>query len=275
MKKKSIFIIICVIFFSLLIPLLINILFKFNLKIWWLESEWSAGDALSFYGQFLSFIGTIVLGIISVWQTKKANSISRQLLDKDLIDSTDFIQLENKIDVSIKYNNDTKIKYSTHHRMDFGANILLEKYNEKVKKFNEYAIKLFFYNSSDKNHIKRIELESFMCIQDPDEKGFFWNDGSTDPIPLKLEIDIFKDVYLNWISNNKFYTQMKIYCEPDMCFDSMMQNKVNLCFLFQFNIYSFSNVKTEMLYKIWLSKGKNNQYEVINTNSTILNMKVI
>lgn len=49
----------------------------------------------------------------------------------------------------------------------------------------------------------------------------------------------------------------------------MIKNKVNLCFIFQFNIYNFSNVKTEMLYKIWISKSKNGQYEIINTNSTI------
>ena len=57
--------------------------------------------------------------------------------------------------------------------------------------------------------------------------------------------------------------------EPNKCFDSMMNNKVNLCFIFQLNIFSFSGVKTEMLYKLWISKDKKGKYNVINSNSTI------
>ena len=94
-----------------LIRLVINIAFKFDFKIWWLESEWSAGDALSFYGTVLSFIGTISLGIVTIWQTKKSNEISKKLLDKDLLESIDFILIENKIEVNKKENNDSTIIY--------------------------------------------------------------------------------------------------------------------------------------------------------------------
>jgi hypothetical protein len=257
------------------VPLIINILFKFDFNVWWLESEWSAGEALSFYGCLLSFTGTIILGAISIWQTKKANNISKQLLDKDLLESVDFIQLENKFEASIKHNKDSKITWSAHHKLDYGANVLIEPYDEEVNKFNEYLIKLYFSNSSQKNHIKKIELENFMCVQDPDDGGIFWSDGSNDPIPLGLDIDVIKNVHLNWISSSEFYVQFKIYCIPNNCFDLMMKNKVNLCFIFQLNITSFSNVKTEMLYKIWISKSGNNKYEIINTNSTIQDNKVI
>ena len=259
----------------ILIPLIINILFKYDFNIWWLESEWSAGDALNFYAGILSFSGTIILGIISIWQTKKANRISEKLLNKDLLESTDFIQLENKFEATKKKNKDAKITWSAHHKLDYGANVLIEPYDNNVEKLNEYLIKLYFINSSERNHIKNIELENFMCVQDPDEGGLFWDDGSDSPIPLGLDIDIIKDVHLNWISNNEFYTQFKVYCEPNKCFDSMMKNKVNLCFIFQLNIYSFSGVKSEMLYKIWISKDKKGNYNVINTNSTIKENKVI
>lgn len=257
----------------IMIPIIINILFKFDFNIWWLQGEWSAGDALSFYGCLLSFIGTITLGAISIWQTKKSNDISKQLLEKYLLESTDFIQLQNKFEVSVKHN--AKITCSSHHKLDYGANILIERDNNDVDKLNEYLIKMYFSNSSEKNHIKKIELENFMCVQDPDESGLFWEDGSNDPIPLGLDIGLMKEVHLNWISNNEFYTQFKIYCEPNKCFDSMIKNKVNLCFIFQFNIYNFSNVKTEMLYKIWISKSKNEQYEIINTNSTIKDTVIV
>lgn len=168
-----------------------------------------------------------------------------------------------------KKNNDSKITLSAHHKLDYGANILIEPYNDNVEELNEFLIKLYFINSSERNHIKKIELDSFMCVQDPDEGGLFWENGSNDPIPLELDIDIIKNVHLNWISNSEFYTQFKIYCEPNKCFDSMMNNKVNLCFIFQLNIFSFSGVKTEMLYKLWISKDKKGKYNVINSNSTI------
>ena len=260
---------IIIIMIILFIPLAINILYKYDFKIWWLESEWSAGDALNFYAGFLSFGGTVILGAISIWQTKKANKISEELLKKDMLESTDFIQLQNKFDASIKKNKDAKITMSAHHKLDYGANILIERQSDIVDKYNEYLIKLYFVNSSKQSHIKKIELEDFMCVQDPDEGGLFWDDGSNDPIPLGLDIDIIKNVHLNWISNNEFYTQFKIYCEPGKCFDSMMNNKVNLCFIFQLNIYSFSGVKTEMMYKLWISKDKKGKYSVINSNSTI------
>lgn len=266
---------VCLFICIILIPLIINILFKFDFNIWWLESEWSAGEALNFYGGLLSFIGAIILGSISIWQTNRANNISKKLLDKDLLESIDFIQLENKFEATIKHNKDSKIVQSTHHKSDYGANILIEEYKDKPATLNVYLIKLYFSNSSKKNHIKKIELENFMCVQDPDDNGLFWDDGSDDPIPLGLHVDIIKDVYLNWISSDEFYTQFKIYCKPDMCFDSMMENNVNLCFIFQLNITSFSNVKTEMIYKIWISKDKDKEYKVINTNSTIKDNKVI
>ena len=276
MKKcfKIILIILTILIF-ILAPLLINILFKYDFNIWWLESEWSAGDALNFYAGILSFIGTVTLGIVSIWQTKKSNSISEQLLKKDLLESTDFIQLQNNFEVSMKRNPNAEITLSAHHKLDYGANILIEKYGKDIKKLNEYIIKFYFINSSKRNRIKKIELENFMCVQDPDENGLYWKNNSDNPIPLGLDIDITKDVYLNWISNNEFYTQFKIYCKPNMCFDSMMKNKVNLCFIFQFNIYSLSGVKTEMLYKLWISKNKIKNCKVINSNSTILKNTII
>ena len=277
MKKtfKFFLVVFITMFVIIFVPLVINILFKFDFKIWWLESEWSAGDALNFYAGILSFSGTIVLGIVSIWQTKKANNISEQVLKKDLLESTDFIQLQNKFESIVKYNDDCKITCSAHHKLDYGANILIEPYKNDAVKFNKYLIKLFFLNSSERNHIKKIELENFMCVQDPDKGGLHWEDSSSDPIPLGLDIDIIKDVHLNWVANNEFYTQFKVYCEPNGYFDLMMKNKVNLCFIFQLNIYSFSGVKTEMLYKLWISKSENGNYNVLNTNSTIKENKVI
>ena len=183
--------------------------------------------------------------------------------------------MKNKINIDYKQNKDTKVTRSTHHKLDYGANILIEKFDEHTDKFNQYTIKFYFTNSSEKNHIKKIELENFMCVQDPSSDGLKWSDNSDDPIPLGLNIEFPKEVYINWVTENEFYTQFKVYCDPKGCFDAMIQNKSNLCMMFQFNIYSLSNVKTEMSYKIWISKGKKNEYKVINTNSTIMNSEII
>ena len=72
MKKiVKILLLIFIILIILFVPLMINILFKYDFNIWWLESEWSAGDALNFYVGILSFFGTIILRIVPIWQTKK------------------------------------------------------------------------------------------------------------------------------------------------------------------------------------------------------------
>lgn len=41
----------------------------------------SIGDALGFYGSVLSFLGTISLGIVALWQNHKANQINTRLLN--------------------------------------------------------------------------------------------------------------------------------------------------------------------------------------------------
>ena len=58
------------------IPLLINIAYKTPSKIRILGAEWNAEDALQFYGAIIGAGGTIVLGYVAYWQTKRANEQS-------------------------------------------------------------------------------------------------------------------------------------------------------------------------------------------------------
>lgn len=37
----------------------------------WIEAEWTAGEFLAYYGNVLSFLGTIVLSSLALWQNKK------------------------------------------------------------------------------------------------------------------------------------------------------------------------------------------------------------
>ena len=70
-KKHKVLFILTGLFILILlvgIPLLINILFKFNLNIGLFQAEWSAGDALGYYGAVLSFLGTVILGALALYQ---------------------------------------------------------------------------------------------------------------------------------------------------------------------------------------------------------------
>lgn len=60
------------------IPFVINGLYLANGPI---KTRWDAEHVLAYYGEILSFAGTVVLGIVAVWQTQKANDLSRRMLD--------------------------------------------------------------------------------------------------------------------------------------------------------------------------------------------------
>lgn len=58
------------------IPFLINEAYKIDKGY---ITLWKAEDALSFYGSYLSFIGTVILGLVAVYQNKKAHQLNEQM----------------------------------------------------------------------------------------------------------------------------------------------------------------------------------------------------
>lgn len=59
--------------YSFMFLLIVQILFSIPTPCKWLEAVWESGD-------FISFLGTIFLGGITVYQTQRANEISFKLL---------------------------------------------------------------------------------------------------------------------------------------------------------------------------------------------------
>ena len=57
-----------VVIVSLAVPLLINESYKANEGY---ETKWNAADALSFYGSYLSFVGTIFISAVAIYQNHK------------------------------------------------------------------------------------------------------------------------------------------------------------------------------------------------------------
>ena len=62
----------------LLVPVIINESYKNNIGY---KTLWSAADMLSYYGAVLSFIGTVILGVVAVWQNNKAIITNDKLLE--------------------------------------------------------------------------------------------------------------------------------------------------------------------------------------------------
>ena len=72
------------------VPLIINALYQANGPI---KTAWNAADVLGYYGTILSFVGTVVLGIIAVWQTRKANDLSEHMLNLEENKSVPMVDL--------------------------------------------------------------------------------------------------------------------------------------------------------------------------------------
>lgn len=107
-------ILICVGAFAL--PLLIvHILFKWNSGNSWLAAEWSAGDVLGYIAGFESLIGTIALGIVTVYQSNKANAANERLAKEN--NQLQKISIQPLLPI-LKVNN-LEIKNATHARFDF------------------------------------------------------------------------------------------------------------------------------------------------------------
>lgn len=49
----------------------IHILFKIQSHCYWIEAEWGAGDILGCFGDILSFVGTIVWGVLQWLKLKR------------------------------------------------------------------------------------------------------------------------------------------------------------------------------------------------------------
>lgn len=107
-------ILICVGAFAL--PLLIvHMLFKWNSGNSWLAAEWSAGDVLGYIAGFESLIGTIALGIVTVYQSNKANEANERLAKEN--NQLQKISIQPLLPI-LKVNN-LDIKNATHARFDF------------------------------------------------------------------------------------------------------------------------------------------------------------
>ena len=77
-KHKLMTICVCVLIF--LLPLMIvHILFKGVAENQWFEATWKAGELLAYIAGFETLLGTVILGMITVYQSDRANEINERL----------------------------------------------------------------------------------------------------------------------------------------------------------------------------------------------------
>ena len=69
-KKHWIIVLLLTFVVVLGVPIGIHLLFKIHPRVSFFSAEWSAGDALNYYGSILSFIGTVVLGALALYQNR-------------------------------------------------------------------------------------------------------------------------------------------------------------------------------------------------------------
>lgn len=92
---------VCMLVLSILIfavPLVVvHLLYKMDCEIMWLQSEWTAGDVITYIAGFEAFIGTVSLGFLALWQNHQIQEqhIESQepILSMNLIDENSMLYL--------------------------------------------------------------------------------------------------------------------------------------------------------------------------------------
>lgn len=124
---------------TLCVPIIINETYKVGRGY---VTLWDAADVLSFYGSYLSFIGTVVLGIVAIYQNKKAHQLNEQMQRLQQAQFVSMISV-NKLEInkrSFQYPEYANLNMEIFETLDLTANGF---------KSNEcYHIDVQFFNSS-------------------------------------------------------------------------------------------------------------------------------
>ncbi|MGN0654051.1 MAG: hypothetical protein ACI4KD_03950 [Oscillospiraceae bacterium] len=71
MKKYKVFMIVLSILLFAIPLIVVQLLYKMDCGIVWLQSEWTAGDVLAYIAGFEAFVGTVSLGFLALWQNQQ------------------------------------------------------------------------------------------------------------------------------------------------------------------------------------------------------------
>lgn len=124
---------------SLIIPLIINETYKLGKGY---VTMWNAADVLSFYGSYISFWGTIILGFVAIYQNKKAQELNEQMQKLEQVQFISIISIS-KFEISKR-----SATTPTYLNSNMEINEILNLTLESFPSCNCYHIDVEFNNSS-------------------------------------------------------------------------------------------------------------------------------
>ena len=161
--KRIILIILAIIVPLLIIPLIINVLYKFDFGIELFRSEWSAGDALGYYGVVLG--GIITVG--GIWYTIR-NERKKQLeentimykpiielvgVNKEINSGTPKRELNVGFGISVENNDEERLNHFFNQQQDdVDITRLIFKNKGRGETFNLYIDKLELLSNWEEGH---------------------------------------------------------------------------------------------------------------------------
>lgn len=177
-KHKSI--VIFIVFIIIVgIPCLIHVLFKIHPTNTFFTAEWTAGDLLGYYGSILAFVGTVILGILALYQ----NHLIKIEADKhsELLEQREY--------------NKNLPKFMLISR---GSNRNLMKLHLELKNISENIAN---------------EIEIFLCKIYIQNSEIFWQSDERIKIPA-LSANTQQDITLNnpEVSSNEYTFLIEMRC---------------------------------------------------------------
>ena len=171
MKKHIKLIIVLLVLSIVIFPCIIHILFKIKAGNDFFVAEWTAGELLGYYGSVLSFLGTVVLGALALYQ----NHIIKEETDKKtaIIEQREHENNMPRFVVALASRNgqNSNLKFSISNITNNAASEI-EVYNIRIIDVDDNKIwesdKKYRFNYMDNSKIEKIELfNPCVSIQNP------------------------------------------------------------------------------------------------------------
>ena len=140
MKHKVIVTILFILLITVVVPIVINELYKTGKGY---ITMWGADDVFSFYGSYLSFIGTVALGTVAIYQSNKAYKLNEQL---QKLQQAEFVSMVSAKKVIIDKRSSSSPNFENRDRMNISDNLALS--GDNVDSPQSYYIDVEFKNDS-------------------------------------------------------------------------------------------------------------------------------
>lgn len=229
-KNKKITVVFCCILIFLPI-IAIHFLFKIKTGCYLIEAEWEPGDILGYFGDVLSFLGTVVLGYVAISQTEKANNLNEELLNIEKRKVKPCVDIQSTHLYKIYLSDDMYKSFSEKERVDRMTIELLYTNKPRTGITTDCALLELDVTNSGGSDIRKIYVkhsEFYLCVRDPYSKNeklaimtgnSSLNKGETRTlfVYVKREINCVEEM------SNKWYEEHMRDLMPHMEFEFVLE----------------------------------------------------